>query len=264
MYISGTVDFGRKTDADGTILEPGIGSGNYKRASLSGQTNGFKDYVNPVQDIYIAGYPEGSAVSLVVNGNIACRYNDSEDEFIWIWADAEAHYKSSNQFAVLGNGVTNIENTLKVFRNARPDAVTDNGTDTYLFGTAEGEMAGYVYWNGVKGSRKVILRKVNDSYAPLDNAKFTICRGNSDEPYVIKHEDGSTEPLKDLESTPSGVFWIGMLPYGTYRIIETQAPPGYNLGEFTLTVDENGVGYQTVDPTDPSKVSYSNMLNPIG
>ena len=46
-------------------------------------------------------------------------------------------------------------------------------------------------------------------------------------------------PLSGLSSGPSGVFWIGELPYGTYFIKETSPYVKW----FVLTVDKDGVGY---------------------
>ena len=252
LEVSGNLDFGRKTDGEGNVLSESTGTGNY----VSGGP----------QDIFIAGYPSATAESLVVAGEINCKTNGTngtEDESIWVWAAELPHYKTLEQFARIKYGTEVSEDTLKVFRNARPDADTDNNTDGYLYGTSEGDTPGYVYWSGVKGSRRVILRKVNDGYTALSGATFDVCRGNSYTPYVIrkKNADGSisTESLdySRLISQESGVFWIGDLPYGTYTIREINPPTGYNAQVYSITVNEYGVGYSTDGKT------FQHELNPI-
>ena len=59
--------------------------------------------------------------------------------------------------------------------------------------------------------------------------------------------------LSELRPGPSGVFWIGDLPYGTYYIKE-RSPEKW----FVLTVAEDGVGYKPADQTGPT--AYSNQL----
>ena len=115
----------------------------------------------------------------------------SGDGSIWVWAEVPAtenennHYHQLKQFAVFTSGLAEAdrESTLKAFRNAVDDDTTENGTDTYLYGTVEGDMtvptgsayAGYIYWTGVSGYRKVILRKVaKDTYESLKGAVFTV------------------------------------------------------------------------------------------
>ena len=144
-------------------------------------------------------------------------------------------------FAKLGTGIEFVEVEsgqsvpsekldaahLKVFRNACDDDKSDNGTGEWLYGTNEGD-EGYVYWYGVAGRRKVILRKVaKDSYASLSGAKFNMYRGNSSTVFELKDKATNTSVTMDdslLVSQSSGVFWIGTLPYGTYFFDETTAP----------------------------------------
>ena len=264
MSLSGVFDFGIKTDAEGNILIPSVnGSGNYRTADITGnQTNGGKKYTYPVQDIYIAGYSgtDGSvnAASLVVDGEIHCRSNSKsggyETESIWVWAEEAPHYKSREQFAKIAEDASVTADTLKVFRNAQPDSITGNGTGTYLYGTdyieVEG-IAGNVYWSGVKGSRRVILRKTNQTYKPLKGLQFVIHAGSPDGNPVTGIDIGGNETTTFI-SGDSGVFYIGELNYGTYYIEEANPK-----NSFILYVDENGVG-KTTDQTDPS--AYSNQL----
>lgn len=74
---------------------------------------------------------------------------------------------------------------------------------------------------------------------------------------IVKTESSEeTVELTGLTSGTNGILWIGELPYGVYYLKETSP----QVKTFILTVDENGVGYQTTDPTDPSKTAYSNLL----
>ena len=150
---------------------------------------------------------------------------------------------------------------MEAFRNARDDEVTLNNTGEPLTGV-DGEVSNWIYWSGSKGSRRVILRKVNDGYTALSGATFDVCRGTGTTPYVIrtKNADGtiSLESLdhSHLISKESGVFWIGDLPYGTYTIREIYAPQDYTPQVYTITVNEYGVGYSTDGKT------FQNELNP--
>ena len=86
---------------------------------------------------------------------------------IWVWAeipDAAAsedakeynHYKQLKQFATFTGGITDLENSVKAFRNAVDDESTENSTGEYLTGSLEGVLAvptgstyaGYIYWTG--------------------------------------------------------------------------------------------------------------------
>ena len=168
-------------------------------------------------------------------------------------------------FAKLANGVSG--GNLKVFRNARPDTATENGTSTYLYGTPEGETAGYVYWSGLKGSRTVILRKVVGSEAQagsLAGKSFAVYRQGESEPYVVKHEirnaagavtASSEERLSadHLISGANGVFWVGELPFGEYNIVESGVSDYY----FRLVVGDKDGETELPDGYRITRVSRS-------
>ena len=89
---------------------------------------------------------------------------------------------------------------------------------------------------------------------PLEGAEFTLYREKSTEPVTIGTEEGSVT-LEDLVSDAGGVFYVGMLPYGTYYLHETVGPAGYTGNKwFTLTVTEEGIEYSEARDTreDPS------------
>jgi hypothetical protein len=80
-------------------------------------------------------------------------------------------------FAVLSSGVSLDANHLKVFRNAQPDSATENGTDTYLFGTIREEdqdTNGYIWWSGgvhIRFNKGPAVRNNNQKH------KFHPCAG---------------------------------------------------------------------------------------
>ena len=214
--------------------DPSFGDGNFQTGENT-ITNGGVTYTRARQDIVLTGLgdtgeAESPLLSLVVAGTI-----HGDKGSIWVWAEDDNsteeinHYKVNRQFAVIGAAVP--ETTLQVFRNARPDSDTDNNTGEYLYGTSEGDTPGYVYWSGVKGSRRVILRKIDNTYASVSGKTFTIYKGSATTPYQPKGESA----LAGLQSGLSGCFWIGDLPYGWY-IVEEGASGPY----FYIVVTESG------------------------
>ena len=238
LNLSGNPYLGGKgTNAAEAIIQ---GDGNYCTSIElpHDAKNGGKTYTRARQDIYLADDNEKQPAVIHITGNLS-GVNGS----IWVWPEKEYHYKQLMPFAKLDDGVSG--GNLMVFRDARPDAQTENSTSTYLYGTPEGETAGYVYWSGLKGSRTVILRKVVGSEAQagsLAGMSFTVYRQGESKPYDVKHEikgaaDVLTETLENLTSGANGVFWVGELPFGEYDIEEV------GVGWFLLIVgdkDRNG------------------------
>ncbi|MBQ8963816.1 MAG: InlB B-repeat-containing protein, partial [Clostridia bacterium] len=221
----------------------------YKNDADPVKRNGGETYDEIVrQDIYLAetGAESASAAnytpaSLIVTGDLVDKDgNYIGDGSIWVWAADEYRYKQLMPFAKMGANAMFAEKPtgsqfdaahLKAFRNAQDDETTENGTDTYLFGTNEGDAAGIIYWTGSAGSRKVILRKVDANHTSLNGKAFNIYKGASTTVYTPK--DGTQ--LTGLTSGASGCFWIGNLPYGWY-IIEEADPHVY----FFLVITESG------------------------
>jgi hypothetical protein len=240
LYISGDPTFGDggNNNPVNSVTKEGYSENN------NGNSQVYTD--NKVrQDIFIAGYgyneEDGSDVqnveSLIVNGNIT-----SGPGSIWVWAEESPLYKTLIQFAVLGAGVTVNEDTCNAFRNAQDDETTENDTGEFLYGSLEGDSSGFVYWNGISGNRKVILRKVDSSYASVAGKEFLIYKGASDKAYLPEDE---TKPLK---SDVSGCFYVGDFPYGWY-VVKEVSPEKY----FYFVVVESGV-YGMVDVNDADAI----------
>jgi predicted outer membrane repeat protein len=283
VELSGAPDFGgtdrKVTDGDDNDDLKGT-EGNFVTTDTDAALlNGGKGYPSDGgkpkvrQDIYLAetgaenpADEKYTPASIVVAGDIT-----SPEGSIWIFAEDQYRHKQLMPFAVMAPGISFVEGEnvepeakkfdvphLKAFRNAQDDDTTENGTDTYLYGTVEedGENPGIIYWTGSTGSRKVILRKVNSTYGSLSGKEFTVYKGTSTTPYKPK---GETEPLSGLVSQPSGVFWIGTLPNGTY-IIEEKSPNRF----FYVIVDDSGV-YGTLyqdNGTEKDKINgYDNRAD---
>ena len=228
LKLSGAPSFGGSdTDGDGNIQGE---NGNFLTGTLpAGTTNGGKPYTRARQDIFLTETAGNDPASIIVNGDLNYQLAGGT---IWVWAVNDGRYKQRMPFAKMEDvefvaveqGQTVPQGKLdaaklKAFRNARPDDETENGTDTFLFGTIEGEVAdqGIIYWTGSSGSRKVILRAVIDSSGNYSSGSgtFEIRKGSSTSAYVLKHKGAADETLTNLSAGASGVFWIGELPYAT-------------------------------------------------
>ena len=163
------------------------------------------------------------------------------------------HGQATNPFGTFGD--TERANP-SVFRN-------DRNAELYGVAKADDPTDLTIYWSGVAGSRRVILRKVVDEggrFQPVNDAQFGVFTDEAGEHAaegIVRTDDGKEETVKldNLTSGASGILWIGDLPYGTYYLKESSPEK-----VFVLTVNEDGVGYQTVDQMDPSKAAYSNEL----
>ena len=146
----------------------------------------------------------------------------------------------------------NAGNDLNLYETAVSATVTSTNPVTEYSGTTEWDEANRLFTLNAapstlltvtftntinEGERKVILRKVSSAdYSPIVGPTFTVYKGSSTTPFTVKHDDGTTEILKNLPALSSGVFWIGDLPYGWYIVKET-APARY----FYIVVTESGV-----------------------
>ncbi len=126
------------------------------------------------------------------------------------------------------------------------------------------DIAKYGIMNTSTAERKAILRKVSNTYASLEGAVFEILRYDHT---LVSSTDINGATTTYFTSGASGVYFIDMLPFGTYYLHETTIPSGYqkvtagNDGNwFILTVNENGVGYEQVTDTG---TAIRNTLSPV-
>ena len=112
------------------------------------------------------------------------------------------------------------------------------------------------YWSGVSGSRKVILRKVDESYTSYTAASFTVYKGTATSPYQPKGE----QPLTGLTPGDSGCFWIGNLPFGWYVIEENESAYFYVAvtAKGTYNGPEDPGGTTRPDAETAAKELYEN------
>ena len=107
MELSGSPDFG------GAEMQ----EGNHQDRTLTDQKNGGEDYIRPRQDIFIAGYDEKDAESLVLTGDLVQEGESSGGSplaagSIWVWAENSLHHKSGMQFGMIDPARTKRLNSL--------------------------------------------------------------------------------------------------------------------------------------------------------
>ena len=154
------------------------------------------------QDIYLDGYVNTNATSIVVTGAIG-----SGDGSIWVWANQKKHYEMLEQFATfkgdlvksngqggqyvdlvpdaekVGKGADEIKklneekltDTYEAFRNAQDDATTGCGGD-YLTGQ-EGDSINLIKWTG---GFDFVFKKIDGEGNALDGAEFTLYMSTKD------------------------------------------------------------------------------------
>ena len=92
------------------------------------------------------------------------------------------------------------------------------------------DISTYGVINISKEDDKVIMKKTDQSYTPLEGAEFDILSYDM------------SPVVKGAASHETGIFWIGKLPYGKYYIKETKSPGGTPRSttdpDFTLIYDK--------------------------
>ena len=106
----------------------------------------------------------------------------------------------------------------------------------------------YQVMNISSNERKTILRKVREStYASLQGVEFEILRYDRTKVSSIDINGNNTT---SFTSGASGVYFVDMLPLGTYYLHETKNASGNTVDLwFTLTVNGIGAGFEKADGT---------------
>ena len=126
-----------------------------------------------------------------------------------------------NENAVIGSAGN--PNTVKLEYSNNPN-VSGEGDDHPTGETPEDKVTVFTY--------KLVVDKVDKEGNKLTGATFELYKKNATEDYVIVGEAQTGE-------TTSEFTWEG-LDDGDYKLVETQAPAGYNIGEpieFTITAE---------------------------
>lgn len=230
MNISGAPAFVNNTSSGDTIP--------------SGATNGDIAYFTAKQDIFIDGYQNTDAASLVVTGNLTGSLGS-----IWVWADDDPHYKQSKQFALLQGG---NHSGLNVFRNARTDTDTENPKNSdplYLYGVTRGD--GKVYWSG--GANLTVTKTVTGEMGDTSSANtflFTLTVSGAPANTQYRYTIGTTSGTITLNASGQGTF---RLAHGQRITIE--ALP---LNTDITVTEDHGFYFVTVpDQTPDHMTSYT-------
>ena len=193
LNLSGNPDFGgtdRKggndTDkddlkgTDGNFVRKDSNDSSFKTEDKE-PTNGGKAYPKDGnlylvrQDIFIPGTAQPHT-AIRVTGEIT-----SGDGTIWVWANGKTdtvnHYEMLKQFAVYTGNGTLQDASMRAFRNAQPDSLTNCGGD-YLTGQKGEAINNWecIYWTG---GFNVVLRKIDSFGKDMNDATFTLYRSDN-------------------------------------------------------------------------------------
>ncbi len=261
MYISGEPVFSNN-------ISTGVSLG-------SSATNGSEPYTQAQQDIYIAGYANASAASLVVTGNLT-----GAEGSIWVWPEKVDHYQYGTQFATMQGG---IRTGLNVFRNARTDAETKNAalaTPKYLYGVSHDGDTTNVYWNA---AWLTISKEIDGNIADMTQTfPFTVLGLTAGNAYAFTRytsangidwtAETGTGATGTLTANASGAlsFTLGhhqriviIIPSGmAVTVSETNSiyKESYVIGNGSSTV---GYTTESITMDDDTSVTFTNTLNAV-
>lgn len=252
---------------------------NYTIKGKVPSTEGYKTYVYKVSDTMSAGLtfnPKtltvtigGQPLTKDVDYTVTFKGVDGQTEdFIldiaMLDGDGNAKYTFDADIEITYSAVVN-ENAIATVEknNAKLEYSNDPNSDT----TGEKEDEEYVY------SAKIQINKTDDKNQPLGGAKFVLRReaeGSTTENPVYEYY----KYTEATDSTPAKVEWVSDqadamvvttdedghaafngLKTGTYELVETEAPDGYNLLDKPVKVEVTAID----EPKDEDDVNSVNL-----
>jgi len=140
-----------------------------------------------------------------------------------------------------------------------PANTSGDNSDTAINGTIDFANARYktTYTNKTRTQQVIILKTNQDGKTPLPGAEFSLYTKSG-------YEATPQQTVKtSLTSDANGIIYQGPLAYGTYYLVETKAPDGYNMltNPVQIVVSSNGITSQQSDYRGNQPINYSSLRN---
>ena len=161
-------------------------------------------------------------------------------------------------------GALEVDSVLRNITDEQIEAQTGSGDDAVDYAIflidsdsekalAIPDIAGYGIMNISAAQRKAILKKINNTFMPLDGAVFEILRYDHTK---VSGKDINGNATTSFTSGASGAYFIGKLPYGVYYLHETTVPSSVkqNGAEgwwYTLAVNADGISCSEQSANEP-------------
>lgn len=153
--------------------------------------------------------------------------------------------------------ITNVGNNQTLINNNKVNLVYSNNPNA----GGEGETGKTPDTTVFVGTYKLPNNKVDQDNKPLSGAKFKLQRGSGDSVEYAVIEDGTVTGWNttgtEFTSKADGDFSVSGLDAGTYVLIETVAPAGYNKADPTTVVLTANHNPSSTDKTNNNKVSVT-------
>lgn len=123
-----------------------------------------------------------------------------------------------------------------------PDSYTP-GTEITIGGASYDSNDIKVTFTNTRNRQPVSIWKTDLNHNTLTGASFALYKAEDYDDATGKPMDGKTPVIPSTAVNENGILALGSLTVGQYKLVETQAPAGYNMAEsaITITVNPNGV-----------------------